>query len=565
MVGRPLLAFALAFSASIVSERAAPAWGQAGAAKSKSARAISLDAGPSGDSAPDPLTPPEVNGPAPAAPGAPVAAQEARPAAEPDPIVGSEAERADLAALNAFYAEGAAQPVWTSREGLTPRARQAIEEVRKADDWGLKASAFDLPALAQEAASLEALADAEIKLARAVLKYARHARGGRAEPASISRLFDQKPTIYDPKTLLQAIAVAEAADAYLRALHPKHPQFERLRQAMLAARDANGEEPAPPGRTPRASTSGNLQRLIVNMERWRWLPENLGPIYVWDSIPEQMTSVYQDGQRVLHEKIVVGKPSSPTPIFSADMQFIIFHPSWGVPPGMKMYELAPALRAAGGGWFFSSGASSVLAAHGLRVSRGGQPVNPDWIDWSSVDIRSYDFTQPPGPANVLGIVKFRFPNRHDVYMHDTPERHLFGGAVRAFSHGCMRVQNPVRLAEVLLAHDKGWSAEQVKEYVRRGGEIKLTNPIPVHITYFTAVVDHDGKVRHYPDIYALDSKVASRLEGQAINVLSAAADKPDAAPAAGGDSRRVSSRASRQKPKAAQSQFSNPFAAIFGN
>ena len=103
---------------------------------------------------------------------------------------------------------------------------------------------------------------------------------------------------------------------------------------------------------------------------------------------------------------------------------------------------------------------------------------------------------------MLGIVKFRFPNKHDVYMHDTPERHLFGGATRAFSHGCMRVQNPVRLAEVLLAHDKGWATDKVQSYVRRGGEIKLTKPIPVHITYFTAVVDDDGKVQHWPDIYA---------------------------------------------------------------
>ena len=247
----------------------------------------------------------------------------------------------------------------------------------------------------------------------------------------------------------------------------------------------------------RPTSAGNVQRIIVNMERWRWMPENLGAFYVWDSVPEQMTSVYDEGKQVLSEKIVVGKPSSPTPIFSADMQFVIFHPSWGVPPGMKAYELAPALRSAGGGWFFSSGASPVLEAHGLRVSRGGQPVNPNSINWSNVDIHSFDFTQPPGPTNVLGIVKFRFPNKHDVYMHDTPERHLFGGAMRAFSHGCMRVQNPVKLAEVLLAHDKGLSTEQVQEYVRRGGEIKLTTPIPVHVTYFTAVVDDAGKL-HYP-------------------------------------------------------------------
>ena len=112
---------------------------------------------------------------------------------------------------------------------------------------------------------------------------------------------------------------------------------------------------------------------------------------------------------------------------------------------------------------------------------------------------SYDLRHPPGPHNLLGIVKFRFPNKHDVYMHDTPERHLFGGAPRTFSHGCMRVQNPVRLAEVLLAHDKGWGTAQVPSYVRRGGEIRLTTPIPVHVTYFTATADDNDQVNYLTD------------------------------------------------------------------
>ena len=155
----------------------------------------------------------------------------------------------------------------------------------------------------------------------------------------------------------------------------------------------------------------------------------------------------------------------------------------------------------------------MLTAHGLRVSRGGQPVNPELGQLVERRYPSFDFTQPPGPTNVLGIVKFRFPNKHDVYMHDTPERHLFGGSMRAFSHGCMRVQNPVGWPRCCSPHDKGWPAEKVQEYVRRGGEIKLTTPIPVHVTYFTAVVDDAGKLHYRPDLYGLDSRVASALEG----------------------------------------------------
>jgi L,D-transpeptidase YcbB len=640
MINRPLLVIAFAIWG--LSGLAGAAWSQAGAGKS--AHALDLDAGPSTGSAPDPLAPPEVNGPAPAAPGAPTVS-ETKPPDEVSPIVtvvrqrlattragGNPGDREDLAGLVGFYAE-AGQPVWTSKDGLTPRAAQAIGEIRKADDWGLKASAFDVPSLPEGPATTEALADAEIKLGLAVLKYGRHARGGRLDPPSVSRMFDQKPTIYDPMTLMQAITVAEAADAYLRNLHPKHPQFERLRQALRAARGVKPDDPAPVVKIPtgpqikpgqdhaqitlvrqrlavpvaadgkdstydddlvtavkaaqvqagmeptglinaptrnalngveRPTSAGNVQRIIVNMERWRWMPENLGAFYVWDSVPEQMTSVHEGDKVLLSEKIVVGKSSSPTPMFSADMQFIIFHPSWGVPSGIKSQELAPALRSAGGGgflFFSSGGASAVLRAHGLRVSRGGHPIDPDSINWSSVDIHSFDFIQPPGPTNVLGIVKFRFPNKHDIYMHDTPERNLFGGSIRAFSHGCMRVQNPIKLAEVLLAHDKGWAAEQVQEYVRRGGEIKLTTPIPVHITYFTAVVDDAGKLHYRPDIYVLDSRVASKLEGQAVQIATTAADKPEAAPAGEQPARAKS----RTKQKAASSQSFNPFSSIFGN
>jgi murein L,D-transpeptidase YcbB/YkuD len=568
MVDRPLLAVALAVLMAM--GLAGPASSQA--TKTSAARA-SLDPGAS--STPDPLTPPEVEKPAPAAPGAPATPAEATPAEKTDPVVAlvrqrlgtpparaSAADRDDLAGLAAFYAEHTAGPVWTDADGrFNGRAQQAMAEIRKADDWGLKASAFDLPTLPDPPASPEALADAEIRLGLAVLRYGRHARGGRLDPPSISRILDRKPVIYDPKTLMQAAAAASAIDAYLRDLHPKHPQFQHLRQALLAARAAPG-----PG-------GDSIQRLIVNMERWRWMPQDLGSFYVWDSVTEQITTVYKDGKPILTEKIVVGKPGSPTPFFSADMLLVIFHPSWGVPPGMKVHELLPQLKKAGGGWFFfGGGASSVLKAHDLILSRGGRPIDPDSVDWNNVDIRSFDFTQPPGPRNLLGIVKFRFPNKHDVYMHDTPERHLFNGPSRTFSHGCMRVQNPVRLAEVLLAHDKGWGADKVAEYVRRGGEVKLTTPIPVHVAYFTAIADDAGKINYRADIYGLDGRIATALEGRSVHIVSAAggarepaakaaASKPEAAKADPAEPAKKRVRSKRaEKKRAAQTSTFNPFA-----
>jgi len=142
-------------------------------------------------------------------------------------------------------------------------------------------------------------------------------------------------------------------------------------------------------------------------------------------------------------------------------------------------------------------------------------------------------------------------------MHDTPERNLFGGTVRAFSHGCMRVQNPIRLAEVVLAYDKGWSADKVQEYVRHGGEIKLDKPIPVHVTYFTVSVDDDGKVHTFGDIYGLDGRVASALEGRTVHLASAALASEPRVVDAGDEQPSPRRRSGRVRQK--QAPAFNPF------
>ncbi len=609
-----------------------------------------LDAAPAADGAPDPLAPAEPKGPAPLAPGA--ADTALAPVTEPDPVAaqilahlsnaGAKADvREDAAGLTAFYNETKGRPIWTSKEGFTPHALKAIKEIRNADDWGLDSSAFQLPANPGAQATPEALAEAEIKLSLAVLKYARHARGGRTDPPSISEVIDRQPHIYEPKSVLKAIAVAELADAYLRGLHPRHEQFRRLRQALLAMNKAQGGD-APSVRIPNGpnfkpgddnpqialvrqrlgalpegprdtfydtslleavnryqrehglemtglidkklrsslneaaggSTDEKKLRILVNMERWRWMPDDLGDFYVWDSIPEQLTRVFDHGRMVLMEKIVVGKPNTPTPSFSANMQFITFHPEWGVPDGIKVNEIAPKLRRAGGGggdgfFFFGGGGGSsevLQRMGGLRVTVNGHEVDPDSVDWSSVDIRRYQFIQGAGERNVLGVVKFRFPNKHDVYMHDTPDRHLFGSSPRAFSHGCMRTQNPVHLAEVLLAHDKGYSPAQVREMVDSGvtNEVKLTSVIPVHVAYFTAEADEQGQVRFYSDIYGLDSRVASALKGQPVHfasdpVISADNEdrRQDRQRADGDDPYQHSRERSRYRPYAGQPW--NPF------
>ena len=483
------------------------------------------------------------------------------------PTFGGRANADDLAAMTGFYGERAGSLIWVTESGLSAKASAVMAEVRRADDWGLRPRDFPLPQLTAAETSPEAAAEAEIKLTLTVLKYARYAQGGRIpDPSRISKLLDHTPPVHPPALVLTDLAATDAADAYLRALHPKHPQFERLRQLLLKLRGSKGKEervelpvadnekeivygeklqravpqlqranswdPDVRIESARADLNGQptvegenvdaaIDRILINMERWRWVPADMGEFYIWDNVPEFLTRIMKSGQAIHTDEIIVGQPSWPTPSFSANMKTIVFRPSWGVPDGIKTKELAPLLRkSSGGGLFglFGGGysAQAVLDAHDLRAYVGGRQIDANSVDWANVDIRRYSFQQPPGPRNVLGEVKFMFPNSHDVYMHDTPERNLFSKSYRALSHGCMRVHEPRRLAEVLLAEDKGWSAAKVQSMFASGGEVALDKHIPVHITYFTARVDDNGKLQTYGDFYGLDSRVGAALFGRKV-------------------------------------------------
>jgi murein L,D-transpeptidase YcbB/YkuD len=517
-------------------------------------------------------------------------------------------------------------------DGFTPRAEHAMAEIAKADDWGLDAQAFELPQLGDK--SQAALADAEVKLSLAVLKYARFARGGRLDPAQLSRNFDQPPSLRDPKAVMEAVAGTDTPGNYLRDLHPKHVQFERLRQALLKARAGAGqpeqkaEAPVtlPNGPTlkagmehpqvallrlrlkvrtspgteqlydqdvaeavsafqkknglrpdgvvssrtraalnaanenaPRPAFGSEVQRIIANMERWRWMPEDLGEFYVWDNIPEFMTRVVKNGQQIHQARIVVGRPDTQTALFSANMRYIVFGPEWGVPDSIKVKEILPYLRPSSDGGFFGFGGTDtrVLEKHNLRVSYNGQPVDASQIDWSQVDIRRYTFIQPSGQGNVLGAIKFRFPNKHDIYMHDTPQRELFEKTVRAYSHGCIRTHNPGRLAEILLEEDKGWSAARVRDLLAKGGnnEVTLTKQIPVHITYFTMMVGDDGRVQSFGDIYGHDHRVTMALAGRPLPL------EPPSIDSASLNERTKEAR----RPRYQQQSKTDVFSGLFGN
>jgi murein L,D-transpeptidase YcbB/YkuD len=433
----------------------------------------------------------------------------------------SAADREDRAALVKFYAVRQHAPVWVAASGLTPGGEAVMRELRRADEWGLEASAFKLPALAGPAPSRAQLADAEIALSLAILKYARHARGSRADPVTLSRYLDRRPPLLEPGEVIATAAKTDEPDAFLRFLHPKHAQFEALRQVYLtlkggqkgsseAGSTSGDDRRAGTGKAAASSGQSSVRRVLVNLEQWRWMPEELGDFYVWVNVPEFTLRVVKNGEVIHTERVVVGKPDTPTPIFSQDMEQVIFHPFWGVPDSIKKADILPSL---------ARGSTRLLTRYNLRIQRGGRDVDPESVDWSSADIRHFHVYQPPGENNLLGTVKFRFPNKHDVYMHDTPTKKLFNAPVRAFSHGCMRVRDPEKLAALLLAEDKGWPAARVAAAMSPAGahnnQVNLNRKIPVHVTYFTAVAGDDGKLKLHPDIYEHESKIALGIEGKA--------------------------------------------------
>jgi L,D-transpeptidase YcbB len=502
-------------------------------AVSSGANAQSTTATPSPNAATSSPSTPDAS---PSGAGTPLESTDTAPVPPADPVIASirskladaalrkGAGAKDLAALEVFYAERSEPPVWITSMGFSARAQEAINEISKAEDWGLSASAFELPPAGDLPDSADEQASVEIKLQLAILKYARFARGGRVDPATLSAIIDQAPPLRDPKVVLAEIAAAPAPRAYLQSLHPKHEQFQRLREALLKARGVGGDEAA---KKPR--NEQEIQRILINMERWRWMPPNLGTVYVQDNVPEFMLYVVKNGKTIHADKIAVGELRYATPIFSANMQTIVFNPEWTAPPSVVREDLLPNLRS--GGWF---GGSSILRQHGLQVKYNGRTVDPGSINWNSVNTANIAFTQPPGPRNVLGKVKFLYPNKHVVYMHDTIRPDLFKPTVRAIGHNCIRMEKPSRLAEVLLKEDKGWDAQKVEDLITKGYDsaVNLDHPVPVHTTYFTAVVDDRGKVSTFADIYGLDRKVAPVVLGKAASYAAAAdGSNPEAAAA----------------------------------
>jgi L,D-transpeptidase YcbB len=447
--------------------------------------------------------------------------------------------------LEAFYGGRGDLPVFTDDKGFNAKGKAAIARLSRADEDGLDLSGLAIPDANETIEEPERLAKAEVAVATAIAAYAIEASGGRIDPLRVSPLITAKAAVADPEKALGDVAEAADPDEALASFNPPQKSYRELRDKLaalraaypsLAAKEPSGhgrraEEPAPliradfdraganvdravrgpklaaaqaerlegvpPGGRLEASLAEAVARggarqlqavILANMEMWRWEPREMGEERIEVNVPDFSLRVLK-GEATLHRaRIIVGKPDTQTPIFSNAMRYILVNPSWTVPPSIIKKEMLPKLAKD----------PDYLANLGYEVTQHGDTIT---------------VKQPPGEDNALGRIAFMFPNEHSVYLHDTPSRSLFASARRAFSHGCVRVDQPMALAEIVMG--AGWSERRLDALV--GGEertLMLPRPLPIHIEYFTAFVDSDGALQLRDDLYGHTRRVESLLGAQ---------------------------------------------------
>jgi murein L,D-transpeptidase YcbB/YkuD len=243
-----------------------------------------------------------------------------------------------------------------------------------------------------------------------------------------------------------------------------------------------------------------IAQIAVNLERWRWLPDDLGARHLLVNVPHFHLVAREQGAAVMDIRVVVGKHGDATPLFSDEMTTVVFSPYWNIPETIVLEETAPAI--ARDPAYLERNNMEVVDAAGAVVPANAVP----WDDDAA--LRALSFRQRPGANNALGYVKFLFPNKHNVYLHDTPADALFRRIGRAFSHGCVRVEEPETLAQYVLRDQPEWTPDRITAAMRAGEEqhVKLTHAIPVHIVYMTAWVDANGGLHFQNDVYGYDAE-----------------------------------------------------------
>jgi L,D-transpeptidase YcbB len=249
-----------------------------------------------------------------------------------------------------------------------------------------------------------------------------------------------------------------------------------------------------------------IKQIMINMERLRWIPEKMESNYLLINIPEFRLHIFENDKQVWETNVVVGKTVTKTSIFKGSLSQIILNPYWGVPTSIVKKEILPKLKRN----------PNYLENNNMEAFSGKNVIDPNSINWNKYENSvPFDFRQKPGKDNALGKMKFMFPNNYHIYLHDTPAKGLFGDNKRAFSHGCIRVENPKKLAIYLLKNQTVWNEQKIDEVLETDTQtgIKVNPFMPVYIAYFTAWVDANGQLNFRNDLYNLDSKLSKEVFG----------------------------------------------------
>jgi murein L,D-transpeptidase YcbB/YkuD len=298
----------------------------------------------------------------------------------------------------------------------------------------------------------------------------------------------------DPGEVLASLQEAKDVGSALDAYEPHSEAYVALKAKLAELRLGHLDADQARVLKPNGRQSDRRNDIIIaNMERWRWMPHDLGKTYVIVNLPDFTLRVMRQGKQVWMTKIVIGKPATPTPIMTAPMKSLTINPTWNVPDSIAYKEYLPLLQQD----------STILQRMGLRVSYNANGT--------------IHLSQPPGEQNALGQLRFNFPNKFLVYQHDSNQKYLFGKDKRAESHGCMRVENPVKYAEVLLSMvrpSEGYSQDRIRRmFGDNEVDIQFPSFIPVHLTYQTALVDDHGNLEFREDIYGRDEVLLAILKG----------------------------------------------------
>ena len=408
----------------------------------------------------------------------------------------------------AFYENRQFAPAWVDGDRTTTHMKELVQQFKYSELHGLDPARYpiqEFEQLREESQTrmgtrfpVERVPELDAKLTYAYLRYAADLIGWSTSPRDVSRNWLTDPKKEDLAARLEQAIAGNSIRASLEELAPSHSQYKGLQAALAREKQ-----------TP----TGNVDRILMNMERWRWAPRDLGDRYILVNVPGYMLQVMEGDTPALSMRVIVGKPETQTPLFSDEMTYVVFSPYWNIPENILRDETLPRVV----------NDPSFLDRNNMEIVGTSGTVDPESIDWSDDSVtKGLRFRQRPGADNALGLVKFLFPNHFSVYLHDTPSDRLFFREKRTLSHGCIRVENPVGLAQYVLRDQREWTAPRITNAMHSGREqgVKLKQTLPVHIGYWTAWVQPDGTVLYTDDPYEIDEAHAKAIQKRRTNAVS---------------------------------------------